>query len=184
VWVSGEDLASLASACGIEVTQREAWMPPPTSSKSVVLMVVGLVAVVGLFITMGRFFGPTKPRHDPDACSQQRAPEKELYPRVSCQDARAELDAVARGEASPRTIVLRANTVIVDARDTTGPAEITCDGIEFAVTDALQASPEPIHLGEGPHSVLVEELADGTLRVSQYCACCNVVRGERKGPKP
>lgn len=185
VWVSGEDLASMATACGIEVTLREPWMPPPMNTKSVVLMVVGLVAAVGLYITMAKLgvFGPGK-RQMTESCNQQRAPVEELYPRVSCQDARAELDKVARGEATPRAIVLRANAVIVDARDTTGPAKITCDGIEFAVVDALQAAPEPINLGEGPHSVLVEEQADGTLRVSQYCACCNVVRGERKGPKP
>lgn len=184
VWVSGEDLSSMAAACGIEVTLRDPWIPPPVNTKTIALMVVGLVAIVVLFMTLGQFLGPTKPRHEMESCSQQRAPEEELYPRVTCQDARAELDEVARGEATPRAIVLRANSVIVDARDTTGPAKITCDGVVFDVVDALQAAPEPINLGEGPHSVLVEEQADGTLRVSQYCACCNVVRGERKGPKP
>lgn len=184
VWVSGDDLARMATACGIEVTRREAWIPPPTSHKSVVLMVLGLCAFAGVIMTMGLMFGSFKPRRGNESCSQQRAPEKELYPRVSCQDARAELDRVARGEATPRAIVLRANSMIVDARDTTGPAKITCDGIEFAVMDAQQAADGPINLGEGPHSVLVEERADGTLKVSQYCACCNVVRGERRGPKP
>jgi hypothetical protein len=183
VFVSGPDLARMAAACGIEVTYREPWTPPPTSNKSVVLMVVGLCAVVGVFIVMGRVFGPTKPGSN-ESCNQQRAPVEELYPRLSCQDARAELDKVARGEATPRAIVLRSSSIIVDARDVTGPATITCDGIGFAVVDAKQAAPEPINLGDGPHSVLVEEQADGTLRVSQYCACCNVVGRERRGPKP
>jgi hypothetical protein len=184
VWVNGEDLERMAAACGIEVTLREPWVPPPTSTKSVVLMVLGFVAVAGLFVTLGQFLPSTKGRRSSESCSQQRAPEKELYPRLSCQDARAELDKVARGEATPRAIVLRATSMIVDARDTTGPATITCDGIGFAVIDAKQAADGPINFGDGPHSVLVEEQADGTLRPSQYCACCNVVGRERKGPKP
>jgi hypothetical protein len=185
VFVSGEDLASMATACGIEVTRREAWVPPPTSTKSIVLMVGGLIAVVALFITMGKIFGPTKPRST-DSCTNQRAPVEELYPRLSCQDARAELDRVARGEATPRAIVLRAESVIVDARDTKGPATITCDGIVFDVIDAMQSADGPINVGGvgGLTSVLVEEQADGTLRPSQYCGCCNVVGRERKGPRP
>jgi hypothetical protein len=59
------------------------------------------------------------------------------------------------------------------------------DGIVFDVIDAMQSADGPINMGgDGPHSVLVEEQADGTLRPSQYCACCNVVGRERKGPKP
>jgi hypothetical protein len=184
VWVGGDDLARMAEACGIEVTRREPWTPPPMSRKTTVLTVLALVAVAGLFVTLSMVFGTSKGNRSTESCAQQRAPLEELYPRMTCQDARAELDRVVRGEATPRAIVLRSSSIIVDARDTKGPAKITCDGIEFAVIDALQAAAEPINLGDGPHSVLVEEQADGTLRVSQYCACCNVVRGERKGPKP
>lgn len=183
VWVSGEDLASMAAACGIEVTHREAWMPPPMTTKNLVLTIAGLAMIVGIFIFVGVTFGSSK-RRSTESCNAQRAPQEQLYPRLSCQDARTELDKVSRGEATPRAIVLRANSAIVDARDVIGPATIICDGIEFAVIDARQAAPEPINLGDGPHSVLVEEQADGTLRVSQYCACCNVVGRERKGPKP
>jgi hypothetical protein len=162
----------------------ELGLPPPNSpGQNTLLIVVGL-AVIGLFVTATIVFGPLE-RRSTESCTQQRAPEKELYPRLSCQDARAELDAVARGQATPRAIVLRASAIVIDARDVKGPATITCDGIAFSVVDALQAGPEPISLGDaGLHSVLVEEQADGTLRVSQYCACCNVVRGERKGPRP
>ena len=47
------------------------------------------------------------------------------------------------------------------------------------------AAPEPISFSnEGLHSVLVEEQADGTLKVSQYCICCNIVGRERRGPNP
>lgn len=185
VFVSGEDLARMAAACGIEVTHRELQLPPPMSSGKTLMMILGGCAVVGMFVTLAIVVGPnSSKRGSTESCDKQRAPAEELYPRLSCQDARIELDKVARGEATPRAIVLRANAMIVDARDTTGPATITCDGIAFAVVDAKQAAPEPISLGSGPHSVLVETQADGTLRVSQYCACCNVVGRERRGPKP
>lgn len=183
VWVSGDDLRLMAAACGIAVSYREPQLPPPMSSRKTVMMILGISAIVGLFVTLAIIVGPNKKRST-ESCDRQRSPEVELYPRLSCQDARAELDRVARGKASPRLIVLRANSMTVDARDTTGPGKIICDGIEFAVIDALQAADEPIMLGAGPHSVLVAERADGTLQVSQYCICCNVVRGERRGPQP
>jgi hypothetical protein len=184
VSVSGEDLARMAAACGIGVSSREPWMPPPVDQQKLVVTIIGICGVIGLFVTIALVFGPQE-RRSTQSCSKQRAPVEELYPRLSCRDARAELDRVVRGEATPRAIVLRASSVIVDARDTTGPAKITCDGIEFAVVDAIQAAPEPFSLGdEGLHSVLVEEQTDGTLRPSQYCACCNVMGRERPGPMP
>lgn len=104
VWVSGEHLERMAAACGIEVTHREAWIPPPTSRKNVVVMVLGFVAVVGLFVTMSQFFGPTKGRRSNESCSQQRAPEQELYPRVSCQDAR-DREQRQRANRASRTMI-------------------------------------------------------------------------------
>jgi hypothetical protein len=184
VFVSGEDLMLMATACGIGITRREAWVPPPPmSAQKSLMMVFAIVGVVGLFATLALVFGPQKRRSN-ETCELQRLPQEELYPRVSCQDARAELDKVARGETTPSAFVLRAKSIIVDARDVTGPGTITCDGIEFAAVDAKQAAAEPIVLGDGPHSVLVEALADGTLRPSQYCICCNIVGRERRGEMP
>lgn len=186
VWVSGEDLAGMAAACNIEVTRREAWMPPPgMSRKNLLILLAGFVAF-GVFLTVMFVMGwatPYKGRST-ESCDKQRPPQEELYPRLSCKDARTELDKVSRGEATPRAIVLRANSLTVDARDVEGPGTITCDGLQFAVVDAKQAAPEPIVFSDGPNSILVEEQTDGTLRVSQYCLCCNVVGRERRGPKP
>jgi hypothetical protein len=185
VWVSGEDLMSMAATCGIEVTRREAWTPPPMNTKNLVMIVGGIAMIIGIMVFVATVLGPNSRHRVIASCEDQRAPEEELYPRLTCQDARAELDKVARGEATPRAIVLRATSVIIDARDTKGPATITCDGIVFDVIDAMQSADGPINMGgDGPHSVLVEEQADGTLRPSQYCGCCNVVGRERKGPKP
>jgi hypothetical protein len=183
VFVSGEDLMLMATACGIAFTRREAWVVPPMNYQKTLVSIIAVVGVLGLFVTLALVVGPRKHRSN-ETCEHQRAPEKELYQRLSCQDARAELDKVVKGEATPRAIVLRASSIIVDARDVTGPGKIICDGIEFAVVDAKQAAPDPFSLGEGPNSVLVEELADGTLRPSQYCICCNVVGRERRGAMP
>lgn len=115
------------------------------------------------------------------SCSEQQPPHAELYPRLTCQAARDELDRVARGEAPARAIVLRGSAMILDAKDVTGPAHLTCDTIGFDVVDAQQADPSgPIVMSAGPTSILVTELATGTVRVSQYCVCCNIVGKERR----
>ncbi len=178
VWVSTDDLAQMAAACAITTTRREPLPLPAAPNPKVLYAMVGAMIVVGSAITV---FVIQNPRYTPTACNEQRAPATELYPRLSCRDARAELDLVEQGKATPRAIVLRPTALTVDARDVTGPATILCDGIEFAVVDAQQADPSgPLVFGEGPHSVLVSEQADGSLRVSQYCMCCNIVRGEKQ----
>jgi hypothetical protein len=176
VWVAGEDLALLAAACQISVQRRAPLVMPTTSPKS---WWVG-AGLVGVCMIGATIYGLNKSPSASTSCEDQRPPEQELYPRLSCADARAELDRVARGEASPRAIVLRPTALTVDARDVTGPGTILCDGLEFSVVDAQQADPNgPLVFNPGPHAVLVAEQADGTLQVSQYCICCNVVRGER-----
>ncbi len=91
------------------------------------------------------------------------------------------MDRVAAGKASPRDIVLRSSSLVLDARDVVGPATLRCDGIDLRVVDARQADPtKPIVMNGGPHSVLVSELASGELRVAQYSLCGDIVGRERR----
>jgi len=142
---------------------------------------LAMVSVVGL-LALVSLIGACKRRLAP---GEQRPPIRELFPRLTCQAARAELDEVAAGRGTPRAIVLRpAALLVIDAKDVKGPAKLTCDGIVFAAVDAQQADPTgAIVLANGPHSVLVQELRNGTLQVSQYCIGCNVVRGEKENKR-
>lgn len=145
------------------------------------MLIFGLITVASVVATTVMLVtaGPGGP---PPDCSVQRQPVEERFPRLSCAEARAELDRVARGEAAPRTIVLRPVQLTIDARHPAGPAKLRCDGIEFAVQDANQADPSgPIVYHPGPHAVLAAVLPDGRLHRPQYVACSNVVAGERRG---
>jgi hypothetical protein len=145
------------------------------------LWTFGLVAVAGLMMT-GVMIGMSGQRGAPADCTVQRHPAEPRFPRLTCAEARAELDRVARGEASPRTIVLRPMQLAIDAKDVTGPATLRCDGIDLAMVDANQADPTgPIVFLSGPHAVLATVLPDGRLYRPQYSICSNVVAGERRG---
>lgn len=183
VWVSADDLARMAGACGIGSTRKPA--PPPVAYavgnplKWVFgLAALGMLTSVVMMSTMRGASGPAD-------CSRQRQPAEALYPRLSCAEARAELDRVARGEASPRSIVLRPLRLQIDARDVTGPAKVLCDGIEFAAENAGQADPSgPIVYQEGPHAVLAGVAADGRLVGLQTVICGNIVAREHRGEYP
>lgn len=183
VFVSGDDLAAMAAACGISVARKPA---PPMKVMAVppmkwVIAAVVIVAVGNLLFVMAMKNRP----HEPQDCSRQRQPVKELYPRLSCAEARAELDRVARGEAQPRSIVLRPTRLTIDAKDVVGPAKLGCDGLEFAVMNANQANPDaPIVYDAGPHSVLSAVLPDGTLDRPVYVICGNIVGSEKRGELP
>lgn len=183
VWVSADDLARMAGACGIGSTRKA---PPPATAFAVGnphRWVIGL-AVVGTLssvVMMSTMRGASVPVD----CARQRQPVEELYPRLSCAEARAELDRVARGQASPRSIVLRPLRLQIDARDVTGPARVLCDGIEFAAENVGQADPNgPIVYQQGPHAVLAGVAADGRLVGLQTVICGNVVARERRGDYP
>lgn len=184
VWVSADDLARMAAACGIASTRRPIPEAAKVSPGNPMKWVIGLV-VVGALGNVAVMLSMRGGAQTPEDCSRQRQPAQELYPRLSCAQARAELDRVARGEAAPRPIVLRPLSFVIEAKDVTGPAKITCDGLEFAVEDANQADPGgPIAYANGPHAVLAEVLPDGRLRRPQYVICGNVVAGERRGELP
>ena len=183
VFVSGEDLAAMAAACGIGSLRKQApelktfTMPP---MKWVIAAIV-LMALINVAVVLKMKNAP----HEPEDCSRQRQPVQELYPRMSCAEARAELDRVARGEAQPRSIVLRPVQLTIDAKDVVGPGKIGCDGIEFAVEDANQANPAaPIVYDPGPHAVLAGVLPDGRLHRPQYVICGNIVAREKRGELP
>lgn len=146
--------------------------------------VIGLVVVGGLanlLIVMKMQRAPAEPQD----CSRQRPPVEELYPRMSCAEARAEIDRVIAGKAQPRSIVLRPMQLTIEAKDVVGPAKIGCDGLEFAVMDANQANPDaPIVYPPGPHAVLAGVLPDGTLSRPQYVTCGNIVAREKRGEMP
>jgi hypothetical protein len=142
---------------------------------------IGLVAVAGV-MTAVLTIGMSGQRGPPPDCKVQRQPAEPRFPRLTCAEARAELDRVARGEAAPRTIVLRPVELAIDAKDVTGPATLRCDGIDFAVLDANQADPTgPIVFTPGPHAVLAAVQPDGRIFRPQYVICGNVVAGERRG---
>lgn len=184
VWVSGDDLARMAAACGIGSARKD---PPPVSAFAVgnpIKWVIALV-VLGALVNVAILLRSRGAAPEPTDCSRQRQPVQELHPRLSCAEARAELDRVARGEAPPRTIVLRPTQLTIDAKDLTGPAKLTCDGLEFAIQDANQADPNAaIVYPPGPHAVLAAVLPDGRLHRPQYVTCGNVVAGERRGEYP
>ena len=182
-WVSADDLARMASACGISSTRKAA---PPATAFAVgnpLKWVLGFVALGTLSSVV--MISTMRGEGTPKDCSRQRQPVQEMYPRLSCAEARAELDRVARGEAQPRSIVLRPLRLQIDARDVTGPAKLTCDGIEFAAENAGQADPNgPIVYHPGPHAVLAGVAADGRLVGLQTVVCGNVVARERRGEYP
>jgi hypothetical protein len=183
VFVSGEDLAAMAAACGIGSLRKPAPEIKAWGGPSIKWM-IGLVVVAGLANFLFVMKMKDAPR-EPEDCSRQQQPVKELYPRMSCAEARAELDRVARGEAQPRSIVLRPVQLAIDARDVVGPGKIVCDGIEFAVQDANQANPDaPIVYNPGPHAVLAGVLPDGRLHRPQYVLCGNIVAREQRGEMP
>lgn len=184
VFVGGEDLAAIAAACGITAVRKpapEIKAPGGNPLKWVIgLVVLGALANVLVIVKM-----KSAPPGPPEDCTRQRQPVEELYPRLSCAQARAELDRVARGEAQPRSIVLRPVQLTIEARDVVGPGTLRCDGIEFAVEDANLADPNaPIVYQPGPHAVLAAVLPDGRLSRPQYVICGNVVARERRGEFP
>lgn len=151
----------------------------PTMKWVIGLAVVGGLANLLIVLQMQR--APQEPLD----CSRQRPPVQELYPRLSCAEARAEIDRVIAGKAQPRSIVLRPMQLTIDARNVVGPAKILCDGLEFAVMDANQAIPDgPIVYPPGPHAVLAGVLPDGTLSRPQYVTCGNIVAREKRGEMP
>jgi hypothetical protein len=146
--------------------------------------VIGLVVLGGLANLLIVLQMQRAPR-EPQDCSRQRPPVQELYPRMSCAEARAEIDRVIAGKAQPRSIVLRPVQLTIDAKDVVGPAKILCDGLEFAVQDANQANPNaPIVYPAGPHAVLAGVLPDGALSRPQYVTCGNIVAREKRGEMP
>lgn len=175
-WVATAHFELLARALGV-ATRRE---PPPavagaTGSKKALIVGYGTIAVVVVVAALVNARRPAR------TCADQPPPKKALYPRLSCAEARAELDRVVAGKASPRDIVLRSSSLVLDARDVVGPATLRCDGIDLRVVDARQADPtKPIVMSGGPHSVLVSELASGELRVAQYSLCGDIVGRERR----
>lgn len=147
--------------------------------------VIGLVVVGGLSNVLVMMTMRTGGTQEPLDCSRQRPPVQELYPRMSCAEARAEIDRVIAGKAQPRSIVLRPMQLTIEAKDVVGPAKIGCDGLEFAVMDANQANPDaPIVYPPGPHAVLAGVLPDGTLSRPQYVTCGNIVAREKRGELP
>lgn len=183
VFVGGEDLAAMAAACSIGSLRKAA--PELTTFRMPamkwVIAAVVLMGLINVAVVLKMKAGP----HEPEDCSRQRQPAQELYPRLSCAEARAELDRVARGEARPRAIVLRPVQLTIDAKDVVGPGKIGCDGVEFAVEDANQANPAaPIVYDPGPHAVLAEVLPDGRLHRPQYVVCGNIVAREKRGEMP
>ncbi len=144
---------------------------------------IGLAVVGALSNGLLIVWMHNNPSPPPD-CTRQFQPVQPLYPRLTCAEARAEVDRVARGEASPRPIVLRPMQLTVDAKDVVGPAKLNCDGIEFDVLDANQAASNgPIVFHPGPHAVLAEVLRDGRLHRTRYSICGNIVGRERRGQR-
>jgi hypothetical protein len=184
VFVSGEDLAAMAAACGIGSLRKQAPQLKVWGGGSSIKWIIGLVVLGGL-VNFLMIMKMKQAPSEPEDCSRQRQPAQELYPRMSCAEARAEVDRVARGEAEPRSIVLRPVQLTIDARDVVGPGKILCDGIEFAVQDANQANPDaPIVYNPGPHAVLAGVLPDGRLSRPQYVICGNIVAREQRGEMP
>ena len=180
VWVPAVHLEIVARALGIEVTRVPASAVVGSLATARKPIIVAY-ALLGLGVGLGMVLAARSRGTAPHSCADQAPPAVMLYPRLSCSEARDETERVRLGQASPRAIVLRPSTLTIDAKDVTGPATMTCDGIVFPIVDARQADPTgPIVMVRGPHSVLVTELPSGQLRVAQYDLCGNVVGKERK----
>jgi hypothetical protein len=112
-------------------------------------------------------------------------PVEILYPRVTCAEGKAALDAAVQRGTAGEEMVLRPTNLVIHARAPGGDDhELECDGIRLPVVDAQQGDPTgPIRYPPGPHSVFVRPEPSGKFSVFTYCAQCNVVGQERgRGP--